>query len=342
MRSYCYDGDRVIAEYDESYEINRRFIYGPGIDEPIIMIVYDATEEWYYYHYDGLGSVVALSNISGTIVEKYEYDVFGTVTIHSPGPDQTWGTGDDTTLVNSAFGNPYMFTGRRYDDETGLYYYRARYYAPDLGRFLQPDPIGYDDGMNMYTYCGNNPTGFVDPWGLDRKQWKGLFRPNASVSITTSNNKTNSYKLTDASDFIGILEEFAQSNEKITSMEYYGHGEPGALNIEYSINKETYEIIQHTGIFSGEGWDIDSEDRYDINSLAELIQNAFTQDPTIILNACYSAAGKDSIAKAFQSILPNADVYGWTSFIEIDPLLQIAYPGAKTAYVQIRKKECKK
>ncbi|OHB56974.1 MAG: hypothetical protein A2173_09250 [Planctomycetes bacterium RBG_13_44_8b] len=65
--------------------------------------------------------------------------------------------------------NTYLFTGREYDSETGNYYYRARYYKPSIGRFLQPDPIGYTAGLNMYTYCGNNPVNFVDPYGLCHK-----------------------------------------------------------------------------------------------------------------------------------------------------------------------------
>jgi len=144
---YCYDGQQVIAEYENDV-LARKYIYGPGIDEPICMIDVSNDNAVYYYHFDGLGSVVALSDVNKVIVEQYSYDVFGE-------PDAT-----------SSIGNPYMFTGRRYDSETANYYYRARIYKPSIGRFLQPDPIGYDDGLNMYVYVGNNPIMCVDPLGL--------------------------------------------------------------------------------------------------------------------------------------------------------------------------------
>ena len=79
---YCYDGDQVIAEYDGSDNLLRKFVYGPGIDEPIVMIVVSGeTETPYYYHFDGLGSVAAVSDNSGNIVETYSYYVFGCPTI---------------------------------------------------------------------------------------------------------------------------------------------------------------------------------------------------------------------------------------------------------------------
>ncbi len=103
----------------------------------------------YYYHFDGLGSVVALTDANGTCVQTYEYSVYGHVAASDPNHP-----------------NPFMFTGRQFDIETGLYYYRARYYNPYLGRFLQTDPVGYGDGINRYNYCRNNPSSLVDPSGL--------------------------------------------------------------------------------------------------------------------------------------------------------------------------------
>ena len=139
-----------------------RVIYGPGIDEPICMMVYNAQGAEtgrYFYHFDALGSVIALSQYNSgsgyaSIVEQYEYSAFG----------------ETTVTLDGSTGNPYRFTGRRWDDEADLYYYRARVYSPQLGRFLQPDPIGYTDGMNMYAYVGNNPLRFIDPFGLC-KDW---------------------------------------------------------------------------------------------------------------------------------------------------------------------------
>jgi RHS repeat-associated protein len=94
---------------------------------------------------------VALSDSSGDTVQSYQYSVYGQVAASDP----------------NFTANPYLFTGRRFDYETGLYYYRARYYNPYIGRFLQTDPVGYSAGMNLYAYCSNDPLGLTDPFGCD-------------------------------------------------------------------------------------------------------------------------------------------------------------------------------
>jgi RHS repeat-associated protein len=151
------DGDRIIAEYDGSGTLLRKFIYGPGLDEPICLLEVAENNAVFYYHFDGLGSVVALSDVNSVLVERYTYDVFGRPAIRDA---------NGTEIAASAFANPYLFTGRAYDAETGLYYYRARYYDYATGRFLQPDPTGYADGVNMYAYARNNPLNWTGPSGM--------------------------------------------------------------------------------------------------------------------------------------------------------------------------------
>lgn len=144
--NYIYDGDQVISETTPT---TTKYIYGPGIDEPITM---QKGADTYYYHFDGLGSVTALTDSNGEVAETYTYDVYGNLT-SSP----------------SSLGNNYYFTARRLDPETNLYYYRERYYSPLIGRFLQVDPIGYYGGTNLYTYVDNNPINYSDPMGLEKE-----------------------------------------------------------------------------------------------------------------------------------------------------------------------------
>ncbi len=105
--------------------------------------------EAHYYQADGVDSITSVSNPSGTNIATYSYDSFGKALSLSEGLD-----------------NPFDYTGRELDQGTGLYYYRARYYDPVLGRFVSEDPIGFGGGVNKYDYVMNMPITWVDPKGL--------------------------------------------------------------------------------------------------------------------------------------------------------------------------------
>ncbi len=116
----------------------------------------------HYLFKDHQNSTLALTDASGSLVASYSYDAFGL-------PYIATGSGAFTPLsiyTGSLHNNDRFFTGREYDSETGLYHYRARTYDPILGRFLQRDPVGTADQINLYTYVGNNPVRFVDPSGM--------------------------------------------------------------------------------------------------------------------------------------------------------------------------------
>jgi RHS repeat-associated protein len=136
-------------EYGGSGQLLRRYVYGPGIDEPICM---KTASSAYYYHFDALGSAIALTGSNGQKVETYAYSPYGKVS------------------QPSSLGNPYLYTGREYDGETGLYYYRARYYHLEIGRFSQVDPIRYAGGLHLYSYVNNSPVNFIDPMGMEAEE----------------------------------------------------------------------------------------------------------------------------------------------------------------------------
>jgi len=146
--NYYYSGFQRLSDYDGSAgtpgTLLNRYVYGTGLDEILIQITAGGTKT--YYHSNHQGSVIATTNSSGAVLNRYTYGPFG----------------ESAALTGTTHG----YTGQRYDSETGLYCYKMRQYSPKLGRFLQPDPIGMAGGMNLYGYVGNSPLLATDALGL--------------------------------------------------------------------------------------------------------------------------------------------------------------------------------
>jgi RHS repeat-associated protein len=143
---FTYDGADLIAEYNSSNTILRRYVHGPGNDEPLAWYEGSGTTDRRFLHADERGSVVAITNSSGTTLNVNGYDEYG--------------------IPSSGNVGRFQYTGQTWLPELGMYYYKARTYSPTLGRFLQTDPIGYGDGMNTYAYTRADPVNGSDTTGL--------------------------------------------------------------------------------------------------------------------------------------------------------------------------------
>lgn len=162
-KRYVYDGEDILLEYDGANVLQARYTHGPSFDEPIAVTKESST---YFYHQDGLGTVTELTDSTGTVAKAYAYDAHGNI-VDQPG------------IIESS----YSYTGREFDSESGLYYYRERHYDPASGRFLQQDPVGLAGGLNLYSYVEGNPSNFIDPKGYYQTEPDGLAPYNKNTII---------------------------------------------------------------------------------------------------------------------------------------------------------------
>ena len=143
-----YDGEDILLEYDgPANTFVARYSHGDQVDQQLVL--QKAGVGFFYYHSNHQGSITHLTDSSGTIANSYVYDSYGR----------------QLTVFESVI-QPFSYTGREYDGESGLYFYRARYFDAQTGRFLSEDPIRFRAGdQNLYRYVGNTPLNFRDPRG---------------------------------------------------------------------------------------------------------------------------------------------------------------------------------
>jgi RHS repeat-associated protein len=145
--NYIYDGPNLLEEVDNSGNVIARYSQSNLIDEPLSELRAGTTS---YYEADGLGSITSLSNSAGTLANTYSYDSLG-----------------KSIASTGIITNPFQFTAREFDQGTGIYYYRMRYYDSSSGRFVSEDPAAFDlQWPSLYLYVKNRPTGLIDPFGL--------------------------------------------------------------------------------------------------------------------------------------------------------------------------------
>ena len=221
------------------------------------------------YQFDGLGSAIALTNSSGSVVNLYEYSVYGELSASDPNHP-----------------NRFLFTGREFDKDTGLYYYRARYYNPYIGRFLQTDPIGYGDGMNWYNYCGNNSVNRADPSGL----WFRFLDPEEVGDAQYAVKGRLTFAWIDAgtvTSSVTVIKDFGSLDEWIS---WARGGGDGRFDEAWKQNQPGYNLAAGSeDVF----WGLQAL-RFLKSEMDLLIRNAESSGcVTIVQNATYTRVGYD-------------------------------------------------
>ncbi len=301
---YIYHNDQVIEEYIND-RFDRAYVYGAYIDD--VLLMENAAGNRYFYIKDRQFNIRAISDASGNLVETYDYSAFGLVDIYDT---------QDNKYSQSTIGNPYGYTGRRWDSEVALWHFRNRAYSPTLGRFLQRDPAGFVDGLNLYAYVKNNPLRFLDPMGWKARD--GFALPNPVEEILNA-----------------IQNTYIQSNRSLLALTKTlsdtfngGFNTFNPLSAEFAVYELTRGTLKTAGLTAGIPTNFLFGDIYDTPQTERSLSGAFTAGETATIYTPGVLTNDDRVRDAVEEFSDHGIndltvVSNKTHFFGIGDLLQV-------------------